>query len=367
MKKVFIIGILMIFVLFAGCSNKEVKTTESVEGAIKENQTLSAFGIIKSADKKDIYIDFPAVIERMNIKDGQKVNRGEVLFSINFDSYLNEINSKKVELKSLILEQKDSRLELEKLKKNLSQLQECYKSETYPELSKLKNNLQYAKKVYEQSLDKLKSLEELFKADIISGDELDSFRNKTESDKKAVEEIEFSIESIKYNLKNEIDDLKSSFDQKREMLTGDSNTDIYEEKVKVLKSTIKLMEDKLNQSFIVKNNIVSDMDNAIAYGINYANDETIDAEKKVLSLMSYKSLRVEATVPEGFIKDIRLGAKVTVVPLADKSRRYQGKIIFIANNAELVNGETNVNIQTSIDNNDGFLQQNFNVNIEIDI
>ena len=83
--------------------------------------------------------------------------------------------------------------------------------------------------------------------------------------------------------------------------------------------------------------------------------------------MKLNSLLVESNVPEEFIKDVKIGSMVTIIPQADKSKEYSGKVTYISNNAEDKNGETTVLVEISIDNNDGFLMPNFNVNLEIKI
>jgi hypothetical protein len=77
-------------------------------------------------------------------------------------------------------------------------------------------------------------------------------------------------------------------------------------------------------------------------------------------------LYVLADVAEEFIKDVKLGKKATIIPVADNSRKYYGKVIRIADMAFEKNGETNVTVEISIDEQDGFLRPNFNVDVEIE-
>ena len=68
---------------------------------------------------------------------------------------------------------------------------------------------------------------------------------------------------------------------------------------------------------------------------------------------------------EEFIKDVRLGANVEIVPVADKARLYKGKVISISKKAIEQNGETIIPVEISIENNDSFLLPNFNVDVKI--
>jgi multidrug resistance efflux pump len=75
---------------------------------------------------------------------------------------------------------------------------------------------------------------------------------------------------------------------------------------------------------------------------------------------------VEANIFEEFIKDVEIGAKVTIVPIADKNKKYQGEVIGISAKAVKQNGDTVVPIQISLVHNDAFLMPNFNVDVFIE-
>jgi HlyD family secretion protein len=74
---------------------------------------------------------------------------------------------------------------------------------------------------------------------------------------------------------------------------------------------------------------------------------------------------VRANVSEEFIKDVNLGLKVEIIPVADKSKKYNGTVMMIASRAVVQNGETVIPIEISVDNNDGFLMPEYNVDVEI--
>lgn len=360
MKKIFVIGLAAVMLLSSGCSESKVQTEASTVEAVQKEQTIDAFGTVKTNDVKDIYLDFPALIEKVSVKEGDKVKNGDVLLTINYEEYKSEIRSKEIELSSVELGVQKSKLELEKLKKDLQELKDYLKTDSHPDLKKLLSDLDNGKSTYEDSLQDLQNKQELYKINAISQDELRGYQRKVQENEKALAGIEASIEKTKYSLKKEMENLELSVKQK----TLDMGSS--EDKKKELENSIKLMKDKISKSCIKGNDIVSDMENAIVYNLGYVKGETANNSKKLLSLMDLKAILVESNVPEEFIKDVKLGSAVTIIPQADKSKKYSGKVTYISNRAENKNGETTVSIEVSIDNNDGFLMPDFNVDLEIE-
>lgn len=365
MRKLAVFLITGALLLGVGCSAGDTKTSAPSATPIVIEQTIDAFGIVKSNDVKDILIDFPASIEEIHIKDGQKIKKGDSLFTLNFDEYSNQIGSKVIELDTTKLEYQNTRLELEKLKTDLTNLQRDLANQSHPDLRRLLNDLRNAEKIYNDSVEELKSKEALFKSGSLSQFDLDSFDKNVDANKKAVDDAKSAIEITRYNISKEINQLKLAYDQKAASIVGSGSTNIYDQKISALESSIQLMNDKINKSYMSKNSIVSDMENAIVYDLGYVKGEALTPAKKLLSLMSLNSIIVEASIPEEFIRDVKIGSEVVIIPQADKSKKYTGKITYIANKAVQRNGETTVLVQASIENNDGFLLPDFNVNLEI--
>ena len=372
MKKILVIVVTSALLLSAGCSGKETPANTAPVESPQEDQTIDTFGIVKSNDVKDILISFPAIVEKVHVKEGQTVKKGDVLFTLNYDEFSNQIKSKNIELETTKHEYKNDSaeknnitLELDKLNKDLARVKGYLEKKSDPDLSKLLNDLKNAEKVYKDSLEELKSKESLLKSGSISQTDYDSFKKSVDSDQKSVYDIKSSIEKATLDLQKEIDQLKFQISQKSSSLSGSDKSGIYQGKISTLENEIALLNSKLNKSYINENNIISDVDNGIVYNLGYVKGEAVDSNKKLLSIMDTNSIIVESNVPEEFIKDVKTGSTVTIIPQADKSKKYTGKITYIANKAIQQNGETTVLVQTSIDNNDGFLLPDFNVDLEI--
>jgi HlyD family secretion protein len=316
-----IIG-LLIFVLAvigAGCKKQAPKTTAAPQKALIK-PVVEAFGIVKARDYKDINLDFPAQITAVPVKDGQHVKQGEALVYLNTSNFQAYIKSKENELNQ-------ARFELLRIQKNLRDAEE----------------------VYERAKQQLAGKEKLFRDGAISALEMDDFRDQVKDKEKAVTDIKLSLG---YS-------------------TGVTGIEVQTEKVAVLEYDLKRMKDKLNQSFLQGNVIIADYPKAVVYDVNCAagysvgGTESTTGQQKLLSIMNLNSLYISADVPEEFIKDVQIGSPVTIIPVADNSRKYQGKIIRIADMAVQKNGETNIPVEISIEGQDGFLRPNFNVDVEI--
>ena len=218
-------------------------------------------------------------------------------------------------------------------------------STTNPDLKKLPNDLRNAQAVYEKDKSELLSKQELYETGSISLTELDAAKRLVEGDKKAVEDTNFAIESMK-NSKGTLKDQKSI-------------------QVSVLEADLKLQKSKLAKSYIKGSDIVSNVNNGLVYEIGYTAGDFASPQKKLLSILNLDKLIVEANVPEEFIKGVKTGAETTIIPTADKSRQYKGKVTYISGKAVRNNGETLVQVNISIDGLDDFLLPDYNVDVKI--
>jgi HlyD family secretion protein len=308
-----------LLILNGGCKREAENDTTTASPLMAEApKIVEAFGVVKARDYKDINLDFLAQIVEVPVKDGQNVTLGEPLIRLNINDYQAMIKNKENEL-----------------------------NQARFELLKLKKSLQDAGSAYDKALRQLADEEKLYQAGVISEKELEDFRDLVKEKEKAVTDIQVSLEEG----------------------NGINGIAVQTERVSVLEYDLRRMKQKLNQSFLKGNVIVSDYPKAVVYDISCAAGYTVgvgENQQKLLSIMNLDSLYVLADVAEEFIKDVKLGKKATIIPVADNSRKYYGKVIRIADMAFEKNGETNVAVEISIDEQDGFLRPNFNVDVEIE-
>jgi HlyD family secretion protein len=302
----------------AGCKRQAAsKTATQPKKRVAVKQTVEAFGIIKARDYKDINLDFPAQIIKVPVKDGQNVKMGEALIYLNINDFQAMIKNKENELNR-------ARFDLLKQEKTLRD----------------------ARAAYDKAKRQLADKEQLLKEGLIARKEVDDYRDVVLSKEKEVTDIQLSMNQS----------------------AAVNGIDVGKEKVAVLEYDLNRMRNKLNQSFLKGNVIVSDFSNGVIYDLSCAAGYSVgtgEKQQKLLSIMNLNSLYVSADVTEEFVKDVRIGAAVTIIPVADTKRKYQGKVVRVSDIAVKENGETNVAVEISIDKPDGFLKPNFNVDVEI--
>lgn len=124
--------------------------------------------------------------------------------------------------------------------------------------------------------------------------------------------------------------------------------------------------EKSKKSYLSGNMIISDEDDTVVSNIGYVSGERAGPAKPVLTLSGTRDLIVQANVLEEFIRDVKVGAKVTIIPTADKSRKYTGKVNTVGSSAFRQNGETTIPVEISIDGSDDFLMIGFSAQVIID-
>ena len=140
---------------------------------------------------------------------------------------------------------------------------------------------------------------------------------------------------------------------------------IKEQNVASLKSQLQTLKDKIAESGIMGNEIICDISNGVIEKINNAAGDRLNSEKQIMSILDLDTLIVQANVAEDFIKDIKLGSKAIINPLANPDKEYEGSISRISNMAVQENGETVVPVEITLINVDDSLLPNFNINIKI--
>lgn len=259
-KLAVIIVITMSVLALPACSNKSAETKPAAATAVKEaKKVVEASGVVKASNVENIVIDMPIgtspKILKLDIKNGQKVKKGDKLAELDISDY------------NTLITQKSKAIEADKaLRKDMP----------------------------------------------------------TSNQKKA-------------------QDLK---------IEGEE-------------AELTALKAKAGKNYISNGNIVSDMDNAVVTDIGYKQGDIINSQQKVMTLEDLNSLVIIADVDEEFIKDIKEGSTVTIIPKYNPSAKITGKVGRIYNEAVKQNGDTFVNIEITMDNNEVKLLPNYSVDVEI--
>lgn len=301
----------------ASCKRQIKKTTVPVNPVQEEKSNIEAFGTVKVKEVQNIHLDFPVKVQTVHVKEGQVVNLGEPLITLNIDDFQVQIKSKESELNS-------ARFELLKARKDL----------------------QEARESYEKAKRELNAKNKLFQEGAISQHEVDECLDLVKTKEKAVTDIQLSPDSP------------------NSQLTG---LKILEEKGTILEYDLKRLKSKLNQDFLKGNLMVSNVANGVIFEVGCSSGDLIypETEKKVLSIWNLDTIFIQADVAEEFIKDVKIGAETEVVPVADHHKKYRGKVTKISQIAVKQNNETIIPVEILVQNPDRFLRPNFNVDVSI--
>lgn len=336
--KNFLLVVLILPMLFASGCNKEKNKPIEEEPVVEEKTTVEAFGYVRAENFKNVVIDIPGRVERIEVKEGQQVAKGDILVILDTRDFDAQIRKKEQELRIL---------ELEKQKMEKTIFEDLNKD---PEIKKLMGDLQFAEDELGKAQKDLQAKEVLYKQGAISQQEYDVELRNTEGKRKAVEDARLAIEAMKNEKRLAKDQLL-----------------IQSEKIRVGKSELTALREKLKRQDFLGNQIVSEIEKGVVYEIGYSQGDILSPEKKLCSILDLNSLVVKAEVAEEFVKDVKLGAPAAIIPLADKSKEYEGKVVGIAGKAVQKGGETLVIVDIAIENNDGFLMPDFNVDVSIHI
>jgi multidrug resistance efflux pump len=265
--------------------NKKVADKIQIKNtAPKDNKDIvEASGVVKASNATSIAITFSGEIIKVNVKEGQKVKKGDSLLSVNFGELNTQISNKASELDAAEFELKNAKRDREALNREDTPVQPGT-----PAVNK---------------------------------------------------------EDLKYK--------------------ADNNINMLNDKIAIIQNELKSLKEKLNKAYIKDKDIICDLDNAVVTELAYKNGEVINPAQKLLSLLDLNSLFIEAKINEEFIRDVQIGKDVIIKPIADTSKKYTGKVISMPSSAITANGETYLLVQISIDNKDGFLLPNYNVDLEI--
>lgn len=127
---------------------------------------------------------------------------------------------------------------------------ELVKNNDDAELKKLLNTLKYEEESVKKAEEELNNKGEvLYKAGAISKVQLEEYTNTLEDRRKNVEEIEIFLNSLKNGKVN--------------------NIKIQQEKISALDYSLKVLRDKLNESYLINNVITTDIKNGLVYDLGY--------------------------------------------------------------------------------------------------
>jgi len=341
---------------------KDPSANNSLPAAVEatpaqERTSIEAFGLVKATEVMSVTMDFPARVRELYVQVGQRVTLGEPLMALDVDVYRAEINSTEYELNMARFELRKEETAINELIEEIEQKEERLADNSDFELKKLLSDLRLSKA-------ELADKKQLLSIEAVS-------RREVEKLEKSVSDLRLALEQTRDDKEEELKRLRTTLELKQTKNTHQNTAcpytalEMLKARITLLEQKLKMMKKQINQSFIREDKIICNINNGVVSEINYDEGDLFIIEKKVISVINLESLVVKANVAEDFIKDINLGAEALITPVADYSREYKGKIIRLSELAVKDNGETVVPVEISIENRDGFLLPNLNVDVKI--
>ncbi len=332
MRKPGILALAALLAVMCACARKnppanaataDGSTSPAAASANAEKKSIDAFGTAKAKVVRNINLDFPAVLEKRLVSDGQRVKKGDALFRFSSSAYESQIKSKSYELAAARYELKKSAMEL----------------------VRLREDLQISAADVEEARRELANKENLLSMGAASQSDVEEYRRGLTAAEQAKRALERSIEGY---------------------TGGEVNgMEVQKAKISILETELAELQAQAAKSFISGNTIVSDVADGIVTEIGYIEGDYINKAKKVCGLLDLGSMIVEANIPEEFAKDAKVGSRAEIVPVADTARTYTGTVTRISSMAVKSSGETVIPVEITVDGKDGFLLPNYNVDVKI--
>ncbi len=406
MKKIIVATILISLIsvgIFIYLQTDESKADEQIVSSvpirdeiIEEISVIEAFGKVVARETINITLDFPVQIDEVLVKAGESVSKGEILVNL-------DINEQKLHLKKmkrdLTVQQKtlskmieNNQIVKKRMKNNLAVENDLYQqdrldleekendliNESSPDFIKLKNDLKVASRILENKKKELIDKVKLLDAGAITLYKFDEFEKTVKNQEDKVTTIKLTLNELIYKKQAEIRLLRKTLKERRKII-AEIESKLAEQEINYtrelfyqenriieVKDEIAKLEEKLFQKdYLRDSSIIANLNNAVIYNMNCINGDYKEEGEILFTLMNLKNMVVEADVPEEFIKDVKKGASVKIIPLSNPDHEYYGEVLKIYDMAEKRGGETVIKVEISIDDENSFLLPNFNVDVEI--
>jgi len=335
MKKLLIIlTVVSLMVLAVGCSgNSEADDSIEPDNIPSETteetpaiETVKAYGVVDFTEEQSISVDFNARLDKIHVKEGEQISKGDPL--VDFD--ISELNSN-IQSKKMAIE--ETKQKLDRVDYRGAQLKLDLENEKST-LGELKNQLENNKVLYEN--------------DAISKTELDALEDKITSKER-------QIEQLKLNIRN----------TNNQMLEDQT---VLSNQLSRLIDELNILEEKYSKAnFENGNQIVSNIKNGVVTSVQGKEGAYVNRENNIMTIVDLDSRVVRADIAEEFISRISVGQKAIVTSQAVPGHEYQGEIIRIWGTSIKKGGETIVPIEIKLNNLDDKLFLNFNVDVTIEL
>ncbi|WP_069998718.1 HlyD family secretion protein [Cellulosilyticum sp. I15G10I2] len=376
-----IISICCIVSLLTACGGRESEPANNVtytEYIDSDKQELDVYGNVNVAKNQEIIIDFQAIVKEVYIKDGEIVNKGDKLLSLDFEDYKlqiktkeNEIHMDEIKLKELEANNNPQMLEASRIREELKVKQNYVISGEDPDLKPLQNSLEIIEQSILLASNEYEANKQLFEVDYISEETLKLSEQKLKNRQKEKEDTLTAIEKVKTNRKLEISSLNTQLKSTEIQFNNADQqkvSSIEALKLKIATSKLMLtsMKNKLDKPYLKDNAIIAPEDNLIIYDINCMKGTEINSGMgAVLKAMYQDTIYVTADIPEESIRSVRTGQSARITLADEIKEEIIGSISRVSERAIEKDGDTIIEAIIEIEKGKALLKPGLTADIKI--
>lgn len=359
------IGIAMFVTIMSiscvGCGSATAANEASEVEETEETTEISVFGKAEAIDAEEIYIDFPARVVDVLVEEGQEINKGDKLMTLDYEEYKNNIASTKIKKALDSVNTQDSVQEISAINDQIASMQkeksvkQSYLQDNNYQIQTLNNALKVLEDKIQKAQEDLKSEKELLEAGASTEDAVKSMQLGIDALINEKESTQKQLQSFKELTAIEIEKLNASIQEKRDEMVQKQDTNsraASKEHLSAQMSDISIenMNAKLNKSYIKANDIVADLDHGIIEEISCEKGSFVGSNGPTycMKLLDKDSIQIAADVPEEFISQITVGQSCKVVPYYDNTQSLEGKVVRIESRAVKQDGEVIVKVYVEL-------------------
>lgn len=307
------VGILVVLLAAFGVfqHRKSLDAPQEAEDSVTSEpaREIDAWGEVKYGKVYDVTVDFPASVEEIGVKEGDRVGLGDTLLTLDEAEYGSSLDQLKQQQAAAEADAAQTKADIDRKTGELN-------GGTNADLKLLQNSLDLAKREVSNAQKDLASYQSLYDSGGVSRQTLDQYADALAQKQKAQTDVEDNIEKTRSSLRSELDQLGVALKAKQSQLAQ-------------VNDNLSILSDKTKKPYFDGNRIVSCVKNGIVQNLAVNTATKLGAQNspvRVLQLIDADSLVVSAEVQEEFIGSVRLGQTVTIAPTGSPKDTVQGKV-----------------------------------------
>lgn len=285
-------------------------------------QYITIHGKVTCNDVRNLYIPFPANIEKVHIHEGDLVDSGTHLLTINVD----DIN----------LRRKQIEFEISRARNEIKNRQ--------TELAQLKSDLHYSQQMHQRYTDLLKREDFLVQNGATAPVKMEYFKDTLNLYNKTQRDLNSRIAA--------------------EMGTY-ATLNLLNHKISMFEDELRNIDSHFRINAINENVLLSPVKHGAICSVNVSQGDITRSEKPVMTILNLDSTVVIGQVPEKVIRYIDQGSHVKIVPKTNFWQRHKGTVLKKSEIAFQEQGITFFRVEVKIESRNKYLQPNSNVILKI--